>query len=99
MGQMAAFLAVEIANRAGHTADLSLSRDRTRTINTGLNYARGQLVGIEVKAGASVGKKDFLGLSVFAELVGSRFFKGIVLYAGNRTVKGFMYPLIGSEKG
>ena len=51
-----------------------------------LEDARGQLVGIGVKAGASVGKKDFSGLSVFAELVGSRFLKGIVLYAGNRIV-------------
>ena len=51
-----------------------------------LEDARGQLVGIEVKAGASVGKKDFSGLSVFSELVGSRFLKGIVLYTGNRVV-------------
>jgi hypothetical protein len=30
---------VEIANRAGYTSDLSLSWNRTRTINIGLNYA------------------------------------------------------------
>jgi hypothetical protein len=30
---------VEIANRAGYASDLSLSWNRTRTINIGLNYA------------------------------------------------------------
>ena len=46
----------------------------------------GRLVGIEVKASATVTRKDFSGIEVFAELVGPRFLRGLVLYRGNQTV-------------
>jgi hypothetical protein len=46
----------------------------------------GQVVGIEVKAAASVGAQDFRGLKSLAEAIGKKFHRGIVLYAGDETV-------------
>lgn len=48
--------------------------------------AAGNLVGIEVKASASVGASDIRSLRAFAELTGSRFRRGIVFYLGSETV-------------
>jgi len=39
----------------------------------------GKIVGIEVKAGASVAAQDFKGLRALAEITGKRFHRGIVL--------------------
>ncbi|MBM4082614.1 MAG: ATP-binding protein, partial [Planctomycetes bacterium] len=45
---------------------------------------QGRLVGIEVKASATVSADDFRNLESFAEAVGERFQRGVVLYAGER---------------
>ncbi|MHB1412582.1 MAG: ATP-binding protein, partial [Thermoleophilia bacterium] len=42
-----------------------------------------QVAGIEVKASARVGKKDFAGLDSLAEVAGKQFVRGIVLYMGD----------------
>jgi len=47
----------------------------------------GRLVGVEVKAAASVGSSDFNGLRFLQERLGDRFHLGMVLYAGRETVK------------
>jgi predicted AAA+ superfamily ATPase len=47
-----------------------------------LEDAAGKLVGIEVKASATVDGKDFRGLRAVAELTGRRFQNGVVLYTG-----------------
>jgi len=47
---------------------------------------RGRLVGIEVKASASLGAKHLLGLRALAESAGKRFARGVVLYTGNDVV-------------
>jgi len=44
--------------------------------------AGGRLVGIEVKAGSTVTAEDFKGLKALAAETGSRWVRGIVLYAG-----------------
>lgn len=46
-----------------------------------------QLFGIEVKSAASLKEKDFKGLKRLAELTGSKFHKGIVLYSGDEVVR------------
>lgn len=46
----------------------------------------GRCVGIEVKAGASVGEKDFGGLKVLRDALGERFRRGVVLYSGAEAV-------------
>lgn len=48
--------------------------------------AAGRLVGIEVKASASVVEGDFRGLRALAAAVGQRFVRGIVLYTGREQV-------------
>ena len=46
------------------------------------------VVGIEVKAAATVTPKDFKGLRMLAEATGKRFRGGIVLYDGKLTISG-----------
>ena len=48
--------------------------------------SQGRLVAIEIKSAASVGRKDFQGIEPFAETVGDKFYRGVVLYAGNQGV-------------
>lgn len=45
-----------------------------------------RVVGIEVKAGATIGPGDTKGLRVLAEALGSRFVRGIILYTGTTVV-------------
>lgn len=47
-----------------------------------LEDRRRRLVGIEVKAAATVGASDFKGLRLFQELTGDRFACGVVLHTG-----------------
>ena len=51
-----------------------------------LENAQGQIVGIEVKAAASVTRRDFFGLDRLASIAGDRFVQGIVLYDGERSL-------------
>lgn len=51
-----------------------------------LEDALGNLVGIEVKAAASIGAADFAGLRQLAALTVDRFAAGIVLYDGDTTL-------------
>jgi hypothetical protein len=46
----------------------------------------GRIVGIEVKASATVESSDFRGLATLRELAGKRFHRGIVLYTGSEAV-------------
>jgi predicted AAA+ superfamily ATPase len=62
---------------------------RTQTgleVDIVLEDSAGRLVGIEVKAGATVTSQDFKGLRAFAEMTGRRFRRGVVLYTGNETI-------------
>lgn len=51
-----------------------------------LEDARGRVVGIEVKAGATVQERDVRTLLELAEALGKRFVRGVVLYTGERAV-------------
>jgi len=46
----------------------------------------GNLVGIEVKASATVHAHDFKGLRALAEMTDKRFLRGIVLYTGTENI-------------
>ena len=60
-------------------------RDRDQNeVDFVLENAQGQIVGIEVKAAASVTRRDFSGLDRLASLAGKRFAQGIVLHDGER---------------
>jgi predicted AAA+ superfamily ATPase len=47
---------------------------------------RRELVGVEIKAAATVTDRDFRGLRSFAALVGKRLRAGVLLYAGRETL-------------
>ena len=62
---------------------------RTQTgqeVDIVLEDRSGNLVGIEVKASATVHAHDFKGLRTLAETAGKRFRRGIVLYTGPESV-------------
>jgi predicted AAA+ superfamily ATPase len=46
----------------------------------------GRVVGIEVKASATVGPRDFRGLAFLRDRLGDRFVRGILLYTGEHTL-------------
>jgi predicted AAA+ superfamily ATPase len=51
-----------------------------------LEDSSGRIVGIEVKASATVGGKDFNGLKTLAEITGKNFIRGIILYTGDNII-------------
>jgi uncharacterized protein len=62
-------------------------RDREqREIDFIIENSENDLVGIEVKAGATVGAKDFTHLKWFRDKIAQGTFKGIVLYTGSHTL-------------
>lgn len=46
----------------------------------------GRVIGIEVKSGEKIGSDAFKGLKYLQEKIGSRFYKGIVLYTGDKII-------------
>jgi predicted AAA+ superfamily ATPase len=57
-----------------------------REVDIILELANSEIIGIEIKSGASVSDKSFRGLQVLEETVGKKFKRGIVLYAGDKAV-------------
>lgn len=51
-----------------------------------LEDARGRVAGIEVKASATVGERDFRHLAALSEMLGKRFVGGVVLYTGSEVL-------------
>ena len=51
-----------------------------------IENAAGQLVGVEVKASATVTKEDLRGLRKLASLAGAQFKMGVLLYDGDETL-------------
>ena len=62
-------------------------RDKKRNeVDIVITNRQNNLVGVEVKAAASVNAKDFKGLKVLARDAGKKFSCGIVFYDGERTL-------------
>ena len=58
-------------------------RDRNQhEVDIVLERANGNIIGVEVKASASVNPQDFRGLSVLAEFSGKAFEQGVLFYTG-----------------
>jgi len=51
-----------------------------------LEDSAGRLVGIEIKAGATLGGSDVKGLQAMANAVGKRWVRGVVLYTGSEII-------------
>lgn len=84
------FVAMELLRLADVSeaeASLFHYRDKTgREVDVVLESASGEVAGVEVKAGASVGRDDFAGLRRLRDRLETRFRGGVVLYTGQRTL-------------
>ncbi len=57
-----------------------------REVDIVLERGDGGIVGVEVKASASIKPEDFRGLSALADYAGERFLHGVILYSGDRAL-------------
>jgi len=60
--------------------------DNGAEVDLVLEDQAGKVVGIEVKASATIGSEHFKGLRALAEICGDRFIRGIVLHCGSTAV-------------
>jgi predicted AAA+ superfamily ATPase len=78
---------LKIAGWSGERFGFSHFRDKDQAeVDIVIEDRRGRIVGIEVKASATVGASDFRGLNRLAEATGDRFAFGAVLYDHDRPV-------------
>jgi predicted AAA+ superfamily ATPase len=83
------FVATELERQASWSSEpLSFwhYRDGEREVDTVIERPSGEVVGIEVKAGATARPQDFRGLQHMQERLGDRLAAGLVLYAGEQTL-------------
>ena len=84
------FAAMELRKIAGGSAEaIQFFHSRTQSgeeVDVLLEDGAGRIVGVEVKASASVAASDFKGLRGMAETVRERFVRGLVLYAGSQII-------------
>lgn len=83
------FVATELERQASW-GDQQLTfwhyRDDGREVDTIIEHPSGAIIGVEVKASATVRAQDFRGLAHLRDGVGQRLRAGIVIYAGKRTL-------------
>ena len=70
----------EAINFAQQSPTVPIKATKGKALDLVLEDRSGNCVGIKVKAGAAIGSGDTAGLRAFAEQIGSRFRRGIVLY-------------------
>lgn len=84
------FVGAEILKQiefTGHSVQLyHLRRANGQEVDFVLETASGHLVGVEVKASASIDARAFDGLKRLQQVVGDRWLAGVVLYTGDQTV-------------
>lgn len=83
------FVATELERQASWLAQpLSFwhYREGDREVDVVVERPSGEILGIEVKAGATVRPRDFAGLSQMRARVGSSMVAGVILYAGAHTL-------------
>ena len=84
------FVLMELARQltwSDQRAELYHYRTRDKVeVDAVLENRRGQTVGIEIKASATVRSPDFRGLRHLADRLGDYFIVGIVLYTGTQTL-------------
>ena len=59
---------------------------RKREVDIVLERPDGRIVGVEVKASATVRREDFNGLAALAEFAGAGFKRGVLLYTGSEAL-------------
>lgn len=84
------FVIMELKKQLGwNRIKVQLFHFRTQTgqeVDIVLEDLSGRVIGIEVKSSASVAADDFKGLRLLQEIIGKRFIRGIVLYAGSEFI-------------
>lgn len=76
------------AEWADEEAGLYHFRDkRKREVDIVLERPDGRIVGVEVKASATVRREDFNGLAALAELAGASFEHGVLFYTGSEVLQ------------
>lgn len=61
-------------------------REEDREVDVVIERPSGEILGVEVKASATVRPRDFKGLSYLRQRLGPRLLIGVVLYAGEQTL-------------
>lgn len=84
------FVAMEIRKQAGWSETafemMHFRAYSGEEVDVVLEDPAGRVVGIEVKASATIVPRDLKGLRAFKESVGDRFHRGVVLYTGTSVV-------------
>jgi predicted AAA+ superfamily ATPase len=84
------FVASELGKQRGWSrTPVEIFHFRThggRKVDIVLEADDGRVVGIEVKAAATVAAADFRGLAALREVAGKRFHRGVVLYTGREAL-------------
>jgi len=84
------FVGMELRKLAGGSARaIQFFHYRTKAgeeVDVVLEDGAGRLVGVEVKASATVTSGDFKGLRSLAGATGDKFARGLVLYAGSQVI-------------
>ena len=83
------FVANELERQAAWSSDppdFWHYREGEREVDIVAERASGEIVGVEVKASATVRERDFAGLAHLRDRVGGRMRAGVVVYAGERTL-------------
>lgn len=78
---------LKLASGGEERFEFSHFRDKQQNeVDIVIEDRRGRVVGIEVKAAASVSNSDFSGLRILADACGERFVSGIVLYDHQKVI-------------
>ncbi len=78
---------LKLASWSARDLEVLSYRDKDqREVDVVIENSAGQLIGVEIKAKASVQPRDFAGLHKLAELAGEQFIAGLVLYDGRETL-------------
>jgi predicted AAA+ superfamily ATPase len=84
------FVVMELRKQAGWAVNrVSLFHFRTQVgqeVDVVIERPDGDIVGIEIKASATIEPRDMNGFKALAEIAGKRFRGGILLYTGQKTV-------------
>src|SRR5262245_3651202 len=84
------FVLIEVARQLSWSEERgTLYQYRTKDgveVDAVIETPDGRVVGVEVKAGATVRTEDLTGLRGLATLLGERFVAGYVLYTGQQTL-------------
>jgi predicted AAA+ superfamily ATPase len=84
------FIATEIMKNVASYEKIEVSHFnpiKGKEVDFVLEKKNGNTIGIEVKLGAILSDKDFTNMQILKKVIGDKFKKGIVIYAGNELVR------------